>query len=305
MLPYLLGLATVAALYTTLAAGLAIGAVRAGTVSLMSGALYGIGAYVAALSATRMHLGLAAELGTAVLIGATTASVVGAVIIRGSREDAVLGTLAAQAVMVSLAVNIESLTNGAQGIGGIPPITVASTSGATVEWGGALSALLLAALTVWGAARLGASELGRLMTAVAEDEEFAQSLGRNTRLAKVAGLAGSGACAAAAGVLYAHYATYVSPSSFGIGESILVLSIVVLGGSERVWAQGAVAVAVIVIPELLRGVGMPLAYEANVRDLLWGAVLVLAAMRGGRTWKLFGNSRTEVRIREGLAMPKR
>jgi branched-chain amino acid transport system permease protein len=78
--------------------------------------------------------------------------------------------------------------------------------------------------------RLMFSPWGRLLLAVREDELAARGLGKNTRFAKVQAFAISGALAAVAGALYAAYVRFIDPSTASLDESILMLSIVIVGG---------------------------------------------------------------------------
>ena len=79
--------------------------------------------------------------------------------------------------------------------------------------------------------RLTTGPHGRVLHAIREDETFARSLGKDTLRHKVSACATGAAIAAAAGAVYAHYLTYIDPSSFTIMDSVLVLSMVIVGGA--------------------------------------------------------------------------
>ncbi|MDX8399864.1 MAG: hypothetical protein R8K20_06405 [Gallionellaceae bacterium] len=76
--------------------------------------------------------------------------------------------------------------------------------------------------------------------------------------------------------MYVHYVSYIDPSSFTIHESIFVLSIIIIvGGMGNLWGSLAAAAFMIFVPEALRFVGLPSGVAANVRQMLYGAALVL------------------------------
>jgi branched-chain amino acid transport system permease protein len=78
-----------------------------------------------------------------------------------------------------------------------------------------------------------------------------------------------------AGVLYAHYITFIDPSSFTVMESITVLLMVIFGGMASIPGSILGAVILVVLPEALRFLGLPSSIAAQVRQMLYGALLVI------------------------------
>ena len=146
----------------------------------------------------------------------------------------------------------------------------------------AATAAIAAYLLLW---RISASPFGRVLHAIREDSDFAESLGKDSRRFKFTVVLISGALAGLAGSLYAHYVTYIDPSSFTVMESIAVLSMVIVGGAGTLWGPLLGATVLVSLPEVLRLVGLPDSVAANVRQILYGAllVLVLAKRRRGLT----------------------
>lgn len=138
----------------------------------------------------------------------------------------------------------------------------------------ALSFVLLAlsALVFW---RLKDSPWGRLLRAMRDDELATRGLGKNTRLAKVHAFAFACAFAGLAGVIYAAYVSYIDPSSASLDESILMLSMLLVGGAGNFRGPLVGAAVLIAIPELLRFAAIPDAVAANLRLLLYGLLLVV------------------------------
>src|SRR5439155_636480 len=75
--------------------------------------------------------------------------------------------------------------------------------------------------------------------------------------------------------LYARYVRFIDPSSFTVNESIFVLAIVIVGGAGNLWGSLAGTALLIVVPEMLRFVGLPSPVAANLRAILYGTILVL------------------------------
>lgn len=84
----------------------------------------------------------------------------------------------------------------------------------------------------------------------------------------------SAGLASIGGVLYATYVSFVDPSSFTIMESIFIISIVIIGGAGSLWGPVFGAALLIFIPELLRLLGLPNTIAPNVRQILYGGLLV-------------------------------
>ncbi len=92
--------------------------------------------------------------------------------------------------------------------------------------------------------------------------------------------------ASIAGVLYAHYISYIDPTSFTIHESIFILSIVIIGGMRNLWKIALAAAFLVLLPEALRFVGMPNNIAANMRQIIYGVILILVIFRSSnKTYK--------------------
>jgi len=122
---------------------------------------------------------------------------------------------------------------------------------------------------------ISSSPFGRVLRAIREDETFATSLGKNTMVFKCLAFAFSAGLAGSAGGLYAHYARFIDPSSFTLDESVLLISMVVIGGPASVWGPVAGAFALVAMQEGLRFIGLPASTSAQVRQLLYGALLIV------------------------------
>ena len=142
-----------------------------------------------------------------------------------------------------------------------------------VAWSG-LAVLLLG--LAWACSRrLQVGAYGRVVHAVREDDAFAQSLGVNTWATKSSVFIVSGMLAGTAGSIYAHYLTFVEPGNFGIMESFLIVFMVVVGGPATRWGPMVGAAVFVLLPEGLRFIGFPSTLAANLRQVLFGGLLVV------------------------------
>jgi branched-chain amino acid transport system permease protein len=130
----------------------------------------------------------------------------------------------------------------------------------------------LCCLAAW---RLTRSPYGRVLRAMREDEAAVESLGKSVTYYKVSVFAIGSAMAAAAGSLMAAHLSYISPQLFGIEESMFILSIVVIGGLGNFWGPWLGAPVMLLVPEALRFLDLPAEVGANVRQMIFGALLVL------------------------------
>jgi len=210
----------------------------------------------------------------AVVIATAASVAVSVPALRLRDEHYAIGTLGFQVIIFSVFHNWMTMTGGPLGIPGIPRPEV---FGWTVRT--ELEFLLLAGVgavlactIVW---RLAHSPLGRILRGIREDEVFTAALGKNPIRCRLIATATSAALAAVAGCLYAHYVTYIDPSSFGIMESILMLSMVILGGAGSRWGPLVGAACLVLLPELLTFIGLSGSAAADVRQLLYGSLLIL------------------------------
>jgi branched-chain amino acid transport system permease protein len=118
--------------------------------------------------------------------------------------------------------------------------------------------LLLAFLAVQVAARLQDSRVGRAWMAIREDEVAAKAMGINTRNLKLLAFATAASFGGVAGALFAAFQGFVSPESFSLMESVMMVAMVVLGGMGHIPGVILGAVLLTALPEVLRYVAAPL-----------------------------------------------
>ena len=285
---YVFHIATLAAIYSSLAMSLNLIVGETGLAGLGHAAFFGIGAYTSALLA----IGFGASPWLGILAGGMTGTALGVVIgfpsLRLKGDYLALATLGLGIVFHAIARNWISLTRGPVGIPGIPPLAVLSHS-LTNEWEYFLFAAALAGATWLLMWRIVSSPFGRVLRGVRDDEHAMSALGCYTRRIKITAFAVSAAVAGLAGGLYAHYMTYISPGHFTASESILVLLMVIVGGMGSLRGPLVGAVILVALPEVLRLTGLPSSVSASLRQILYGLLLV-----GLMIWRpqgVFGKAR--------------
>lgn len=274
---YLWHLATIAGLYVVLAVSLDLVAGRAGLVSLAHAAFYGTGAYVTGLLASTVHWPFCLALVAAAAASAALSLLVSLSSLRLKGDFFVIATFGLQMIVLGVMTNWTEVTGGPTGFPGIPrPQLLGFTIGAGAPF--AVVSWVIAGLVVLGSRNIAKSPFGRAFHAIREDELFAESLGKPTLSLKIRAVAVSSALAGLAGGLFAYYMTFIAPAHFGVGESILLLTMVVLGGAGSTWGPVVGAVLLLLVPEVLRFIGLPGPVAGNLRQMIYGAVLVVIVL---------------------------
>ena len=274
---YLLHILILVCIYVILSASLNLLAGYAGLLSIAHAAFYGVGAYIVALMALNWHSPFCVNIVCAVILSGLLGALVGIPSLRIRDDYFVIATFAFQVITFSVLNNWVALTGGPMGLPGIPQ---AEVLGWTVS--SHLQFLLLVGffcvLTLWVCHRIAGSPFGRVLKTIREDEVFALAVGKNVAAYKVLVFVIGAGMAAVAGAMYAYYISFIDPTSFTVMESIFILSIVIIGGAGSLKGPIVGAVVLVTLPELLRFVGLPSSVAANVRQILYGGLLVAFMM---------------------------
>ena len=271
---YLIHIAILVSIYGILGLSLNLVVGEAGLLSVTQAAFYGIGAYATALLLLNFGINffLAAFIG--MLLSGVIAVLLGIVFSRLSGDYYALGSFGFNIIVYSIMLNWQSVTQGPLGIPGITRPVIFG-----FQFSDNFSFLILS-LVVLGVvyaicAFITKSSLGRVLHAIREDEKAISVFGYEVGYYKLLIFTISAMLAAVAGALFASYITYIDPSSFTLTESILILAVVILGGLSS--NKGAVlgALILIVLPEALRFVGFPDDIAAQMRQAVYGAILIL------------------------------
>lgn len=274
---YLAHIMAIACIYGTLAVALNLVVGYTGLLSLAQAAFYGLGAYSSAIASVHLDVPFLA----AILVGATTAGILSLVVslstasLRG--DYFAIATFCFQYIVWHVVNNWTEVTRGPMGISGIPRpsifgVTIASPLSFLVF---AVGLLLFAYFISF---RIVKSPFGRVLMAIREDEDLVEMLSKSPRRFKLKVFTVCAVMAGTAGAAYGHYFTYVSPTSFTVMESILILAMVIIGGSGSLTGPLLGAILLVALPEVLRFLGMPSASAATMRQVIYGGALVLIAL---------------------------
>jgi len=284
---YIFHLTIMLGIYSILAYSMNLVTGYGGLLVFCHAAFYGIGAYAYALlqiggGASRFSDELlftaavpfgAAILG-AILVAGLSAFVIGRISLRFRGDFFVFATLGFQMIVFVVLYNWTELSRGAFGIYGIPRPELLGWKikelWQYVILVGLVNALVLPILFV-----LYRSPFGLSLKALRDNERAAESLGISAQHQYLSAFVIAAGCAGLAGALFASYVTYIDPSSFQLKESIFILSLLLLGGSGNRLGPVIGVVVMTLLPEALRFVGLPDSVAPNMREIIYGMILIL------------------------------
>ncbi len=292
-----------AILYVLLALGLNIVVGFAGLLDLGYIAFYAVGAYTYALLASPqfgLHLPFWAILPIGALVAAFFGVLLGAPTLKLRGDYLAIVTLGFGEIVRIFLNNLSrpvNITNGPQGISRIDPFNVGgfdfssaqSVLGLTFSGPIKYYYLLLAVMVLILAVnvRLQNSRIGRAWEAVREDETAARAMGINSTHMKLLAFAMGASFGGVAGGMFSAIQGFISPESFVLVESIMVVAMVVLGGMGNIWGVVLGALLLSFVPEILRWTvepvqqalfGRMLVEPEVIRMLIFGLALVLVML---------------------------
>jgi branched-chain amino acid transport system permease protein len=272
---YALHVLSVAGIYALLALGYFFIFGQAGALSLAQGTFMGIGAYVSGILAVRYAIPFDAALPASVGLPVLLALVVAVPVLRLQTHYFALATLLIGQIALLGATQWESVTGGANGLGGVPPLAL---------FGRAMDRPPAVLLVVWSLVAAGGllawqitrGRLGDAFAILRSHPVAARAIGIDGGLLRLTAFLLSAAYAGLAGSLYVHAIGVLSPDVLGFPAMVTCLTIAVVGGRRRVAGAIAGAVLIIELPEWAR----------FLRDdylLAYGCILLLVvvALPGG------------------------
>lgn len=271
---YLIHLAILFAIYGILGISLNLVVGYTGLLSVTHAAFYGIGAYATAILLTSFGVNFFISVIVAIIISSVAALLIGLILSKFDDDYYALASFGFNIIIFSVFLNWQELTRGPLGI---PGISKPSLFG--LDFSSNLSFLglsLIFLVLIYLISRfIVSSSFGRVLKAIREDEKVIQIFGYNTLYYKLAIFIISAAMASVAGSLFASYITFIDPSSFWLMESIFILAIVILGGLSNLKGSLLGALFLILLPEALRFVGLPNDIAAQMRQVIYGVILIL------------------------------
>jgi branched-chain amino acid transport system permease protein len=270
---YLIHLLILIGIYTILAISLQLSVGFTGLLNLGHIAFYAIGAYTSALLALNgspfwlcfLSAGILAMI-FGFLLSLPTNKLKG--------DYLALATMGFSFVVYAVLLNWTSLTRGPLGLPGIPKPKIFG-----INFSDNFSFLILIAIIALISyliiKRITISPFGKVLEAIRDNELVVRVLGKNTFKMKSLALMISSFFAGIAGSLYAHYITFIDPSSFTLLQLIPVLSIVIIGGLASLEGTILATIILVLLPEPLRFIGFPSSIVGPARQTLYALLLLL------------------------------
>jgi branched-chain amino acid transport system permease protein len=268
--PYYLSVLVFIGIYSITTMGLNLLMGYAGQISLGHGAFFGIGAYTSGILTVQYHLPVGVAFLLALLLTAVVAYLIGVPSLRLKGHYLAMATLAFGEI-VNIVLNAAvNLTGGPSGFGEIPRIRLGSF---------VLDSELKYFYFVWGifivffilTRNIIDSRVGRALRSIHGGEMAATAMGVNVSRLKIQVFILSALVASVSGSLYAHFVTFISPTTCSIMFSILLVMMVVVGGMANVWGCVLGAALLTLLPEYLR------VFE-DYDVLVYGFILLLIVM---------------------------
>ena len=280
---YLIAMATFACLYAMLALGLNLVWGMAGMINLGLVGFFGFGAYASALATKRGGAPIVAGIAAALVLTAAAGCVVALVTARLRGDYLAIITLGFSEVVRLVASNEIWLTNGTDGISGIPGPWRGRVTPATFNVIFLLVAALAVAIALVVLERVRRSPYGRVLRAIRDDDQVAAVAGKRVIRFKVEAFAVSAGILGVAGALWSHYTSFIAPDVFVPLITIYVVLALTAGGTGNNWGAVVGAFLVVFFMEATRFAtgwlpGLKPVQIAAVRELLIGASL-LAVLR--------------------------
>jgi branched-chain amino acid transport system permease protein len=245
--------------------------------SIAQAAFVGIGAYAVGAGTLNFNLPFPATVVIGLVAGCAIGLVLGAVALRVADVYLAIASFAFQQLFVSAVINLKSITSGGYGLPGIPPPQFGPITFDT-PYHQLAAALVVLGITLEVNRRLDRSPFGRMMRCSGEDEVAVRALGKSVWQGKLVIFTVSGALAALAGAFYSSFIGFIDPTTFTIDMSILLLSMVILGGAGTIFGPVLGAVLIVDLPEVLSFVGVAGPQVSNVRQAAYGLALLLVVV---------------------------
>jgi len=266
---YVLYVVNLLMVFVILALGMHVVIGEAGQFALSHTAFYGIGIYVAGLMNSHWQPPFVVSIVAGGVCAAAVGYVIGFLALRMRDIYLALATFAFGEAMQWVFLNWNAVTGGSNGM------RMQAAQWLGFELTNDLRAypfvIVIAALMLWMTVWLSRSQYGSALRAVRESDVAAMAMGINARALKQSAFVISAAFAGIAGGTYTLFISYIHPESLGFQTTILILTMVVVGGIGSV--RGAVAGALVfgLISEVLR-------QALSIQEILYGAILLLFMM---------------------------
>lgn len=279
---YLLAIFITALVYVLLTLGLNFQYGFTGLINFGYVGFFALGAYASAICTARMGWPAWTGFVLGMVVPFLLAWPLGRVALRLRDDYLAIVTLGFSEIVRLVIINEKDLTNGGQGIAGVPKLFAAEGggSGMAADLWLALALLVACGLVAWVVRGIVKSPYGRLIQAIRDDETALLALGKNPARFKTQVLMLGGGIAGLAGSFYAHYVGYVTPDQFLPIITFQVWMAMIMGGVGRLRGAVVGAFLLLIVLEGSRAVrdlfpGIPEVAMSSVRLAVIGIALIL------------------------------
>jgi branched-chain amino acid transport system permease protein len=268
--PYFLRLVVLTFIFSILAMSLNLLLGFTGIISLGHATFFGIGAYTTGILSTKLGLPFWVILPVSAGVPVIVAILFGLLTLKSLKELYFgLASWGLGEIIYAVYVNTEYL-GGTNGVRGIPePALLGFSISSDLSF--YYLTLVFAIFTYLSLELLLLSRIGRAWVAVRESPVVAGVMGVNVLIFQLISLSVSAFYAGIAGTLFAYYETYISPGTFNIWESIVIICMVLVGGRRSLPGSALGAAIFTFLPELLRPIG-------EYRMIVYGFILLLTIL---------------------------
>lgn len=276
---YYLGILVFAALNCLSCVGLSLLMGYAGQVSMGHAAFIAIGAYTSAILTVRVGWSPWAAMAAGVGLSVITALAVGAPSLRLKGHYLAMATLGFGSIVHIVSVAATGFTGGPEGINSIPPLAIAGWK-LNTDFRFYYTAWIAVIVGLFLAVNLIHSRVGRGLMAIHGAEDAAAASGIPTAIYKIMIFAVGAVYASISGSLYASYVGYIDPGPFEVMHSVLLVTMVAVGGMHRIWGAVLGSVLLTLLPDGLsllsdRLSGYGVSYSTDYDMLIYGAILLV------------------------------
>ncbi len=289
---FIIRVLTMIALYSILGLSLNLITGYTGQVSIGHAGFCAIGGYTSALLNVHFGMNFILSAFCAMLVTGLFGFLLGAPTLRLSGTYLTIATLGFGEIVKMMALNWEGLTGGALGVSGITRPVIFGIELTTFNGGLFYLAVVLLFLVSLAIYMIVNSKMGRAFMAIRDDELAATLMGINTTHYKIVSFVLSAMLTGLGGTFYVHMVRFIDPNTFNFDISILIISIVILGGMGTMKGMYLGSLLLISFPEFLR-------FASEYRFIVYGLILVLM-MRFKPEGILGGQSRKKYKMPKGI-----
>ncbi|MFP3904362.1 MAG: branched-chain amino acid ABC transporter permease [Armatimonadota bacterium] len=264
-------------IYGIMAVGLSLLMGYAGQVSLGHAAFYGLGAYATAIGTTRYGLNPWLCILLGMILTGVVAWLLGKPTLKLHGHYLAMATLGIGIIVQVMFNEGGDFTGGFSGISSIPRLQIGA-----FEFRGSLRFCYLVWTVLLGVLALSSnivnSRIGRALRAIHDSEVAARSCAVDVSNLKVMIFVVSAVFAAISGSLYAHHITFISPDPFGFAFSIILVVMVLLGGSRNIWGALSGAAIITILNQTLIKLADRIPALSGLDVVLFGALLIVGVI---------------------------